>query len=815
MLAAPAARTAGFRLACLILFAFAGQIAAQAQDFRRRERTFDVRHYRIEVAFDEAGQRVIGNTTIDFKPLRPDFSALELDASRMTIKIIKARTGKTLSYSYDSARLIVHLEKPLSYGEESSVSVSYECTPDRGLYFIQPNASFPDNPRQIWTQGQGEDNRNWFPCYDYPNDKATSEVIMTVDGDYETLSNGVLKSKRKNRDGTTTWHWSQDKPHSSYLIMLAAGRYRIFRQEWGGIPVLSYHYPGDSPEDVRRDFGATADMTAFFSGFFGIRYPWPRYAQIPVAHFLYGGMENTTATVLSDTRAVLDARSAVDSSPEGLIAHELAHQWWGDYVTYIDWDNGWLNEGFATYFQQCWTRHRHGEDEFAYQRWEGIQSYLRWTDEAGRIPVVTKSGGSRQNIYSKGAAVLHMLRIMLGDEQFRRVIKTYGERFAFGSVESNDLKRVIEDVTGMNLQWFFRQWLYEAGYPELRIRKSWDQGSGLLSVVIEQVHKRDSLCGFFRLPMDVLIRSAGGDTTVRAVVDSAETVLRIALDSPPVFISPDHGSAICGRIHFEQSTEELLAHLRFNPDAIKRIEAGLALVPHATDPAVRRALFESAAGDRFYGVRFRIADALAAVKPDSVSYSNELRGLWIALLDDPRPPVRSTALNGLNRYRDISLKPHFERMLSDSSVYVEAAAMNCLLAVDSSRAIREVVLKRLEGKSYQDVLALAAMDWVELYNIKEAEERLWKLAGPGASLQLRSRALMTLLALEADPFRIKEMLLKQLGEPAWQFRATAASLLLRLFPGSAQAVKKQSEMEKNRHAQAAFSRLLKSRGGPE
>jgi aminopeptidase N len=793
-------------LLCLVLAPL-----SRSQDFRRRERSFDALHYRIEVGFDEARQLVRGNVSVALRPLRPRFTTVQLDAKRMTIQRVSLASGAPLRFDYDSSVLTVHLDRAYAYGEKLTVTVRYECTPQRGLYFIKPNASYPNDPRQIWTQGQGEDNRHWFPCYDYPNDKATTEVLMTVRGEYATLSNGVLKSKKKNADGSVTWHWSQDKPHSVYLVMLAAGDYRVYEDSWDGIPVRSYHYPSDAPEDVRRAYGTTAEMVAFFSQRVGIRYPWAKYAQIPVAHYLYGGMENTSATVLADTRAVVNARTAQDYTADGLIAHELAHMWWGDYLTYIDWDNTWLNEGFATYFQQCWTEHRWGADEFAWQRSEGINGYLAWTDANGRVPVVTDKPNPSQNVYAKGAAVLHMLRTMLGEEQFWRVITVYGKRHALGSVESNDFKRAIEDVTGMSLQWFFTQWLYRAGYPDVRVTKQWDAKARQLTLRFAQVQPLDSLCGYFRLHLPVLVRTASGDTSFTAAIDGAESVVTVPLAQAPAFVSVDHGSTLCGKIRLEQCPEEWILQLRTNPDPIKRAEAGVALLRMADRQDARAAVLEAARSDRFWGVRVRIAAALAGLKPDTLAWSAELKSALVAMTGDVKPSVRANALNGLNRYRSRSLLPVFTALLADSSYYVEAAAMNCVMTVDSVSSAG-VVLTRLETKSYQDVVSLAAMDWVARYRMRAAEPALLRLARPGGSVDLRDKALATLAAIGAPRDTLLSLLKAQLREPVWQFRARAASALLAIAPREGiDLVRAARIVETDPRVSSHMSRLLENR----
>ncbi|MBE0644765.1 MAG: hypothetical protein IH600_11845 [Bacteroidetes bacterium] len=765
----------------LLLFVLPG-FHLFSQDFDRRERSFDVLHYRIDVRFDEAARRVDASVDIDFQPLRTAIDTVVLDAVNMDIhSVTLAETGNAtaseVTWTYDSAKVRVLLPAPLMYGEQRRLHIRYSCRPQRGLYFISPNASFPHDPRQIWTQGQGEDNRHWFPCYDFPNDKATSEVLITVDTALQTISNGALVSRSDNGDGSATWHWRQNKPHCSYLIMLAVGDYGVFRDERDGVPVESWYYRSDAQEDVSRTFADTDDMLAFFSEYTRVPYPWKKYAQIPVRHFLYGGMENTSATIMADTRLVVDARAALDYDPQPLIAHELAHQWFGDYVTYIDWSNEWLNEGFATFFQQLWTRERFGEDDQIIQRFNGIRSYLDWADRAGRVPMVGRQRGGSANTYSKGAAVLHMLRDIIGEEEFRRVMTAWLQRHALGSVETNDLKRTVEDVTGRSMQWFFEQWVYRAGYPDIAVAREVSANGDSLRLTFRQTQTVDSLCRYFRLPL--VMRWPSGRTE-RVWIDDATQNAAFAIDgTEDAFVEIDPENLVCGRISIDYSLEEWARLLLEAQSPAQRILAAEALASMTEQKAAREALFDAALNDPHREVRKAAATQLANLRPDEISFPAELKTIFLRLAWDSFSGVRSTALNGLNNFRDPVLIPEFRRMLGDSSYFVEAAAMNCILTVDSIGGAA-VVEARLEKESYGDVLQLAAMDWVRKYRFGQCAPQLRWLAGPGNSVPVRTKSFETLLLLREDPASIRALLLGWLDEPHAPIRAWAVSAL-RLF----------------------------------
>jgi len=343
----------------------------------------------------------------------------------------------------------------------SEIAIRYAAKPEKGMYFLEPDEGYPGRPRQIWTQGQAEDTRYWLPSFDFPNQKLTTELIATVPSGLTVVSNGELVSQRAGR-----WHFRQDVPHPAYLMTFAAGEFSEIRDEWRGVPVQYFVQPGRE-DDGRRAFENTPAMMDFFSEATGVRYPYAKYAQVAVADFVYGGMENTSATTQTD-RTLHDARAHLDFSSDPLVSHELAHQWFGDLVTCRDWGHAWLNEGFATYFECLWREHHLGYDEFLYDVFGLLQSYLGEERERYRRPIVTNTYGDPsdlfdRHLYEKGGLVLHMLRRGLGEEAWRASLKHYLERHRGGNVTTPDFQRAIEDVTGRNLEGFFQQWVWAPG----------------------------------------------------------------------------------------------------------------------------------------------------------------------------------------------------------------------------------------------------------------------------------------------------------------------------------------------------------------
>jgi aminopeptidase N len=488
------------RFASLVLLCFAQVIVGSAQQIfspkdpgETPNRTYDVLHYKIEIKLDDMTKSVDGKVTTTLVPLFPALKTVVFDAGDMKIKSVKDAKGKELKFTSTSSDVSIELVQPHSYRDTLVVSIEYSCTPKQGLTFNNTDGSIPGKRPQIWSQGEETTNHFWFPCYDYPNDKSTSEVIGTVNAKYSLLSNGKLIGVKENkRDKTKTFHWKESKPHSSYLVMIAAGEYTILRDNLGKLPLEYWVYPDDTT-NARESFKYTPAMIKFFNETIGFDYPWEQYAQI-ILQDHFGGMENTSATTLSDTWAVPDARARIDNPSISLLAHELSHQWWGDLVTCKDFRDMWLNESFASYYDPLFLRSILGQSEFEYTMYQNQQAGVAVDTTRGRKPIVSVESYG-ENVYPRGSAVLHMLRFLIGDDLYQRAIKHYITKHAFQPVETNDLKIAIEETTGQNLQWFFDEWVYKAGHPIFDVSYQWNESSKEIALSVRQTQKMDSLTG--------------------------------------------------------------------------------------------------------------------------------------------------------------------------------------------------------------------------------------------------------------------------------------------------------------------------------
>jgi aminopeptidase N len=664
-------------------------------------------HYKIEVSFDESKKSVRGKVTTTLVPFLPEFKVIEFDAEKMQIQRVALASGKDLRFSAEPKKLVIPLDKTYAAGDTITVSVEYACTPKRGLYFTQPDSGYPDKPKQIWSQGEDMDNHNWFPCYDFPNDKATSEMIATVPAAYTALSNGELVGVTEHRtEGTKTFHWRENKPHSSYLITLAAGNYAVLRDRAGNLPLQYYVYPRDTA-DARICFGQTPDMIKFFNQKIGFSYAWEKYAQVVIADFIEGGMENTSATSLLDYISVYDARERVDNLPTSLIAHELAHQWWGDVVTCKDWRHLWLNESFASYFDPLYTEHTLGKDEFQ-QIMYGDQQAGVFSDTAiGRKPIVS-IGTYGLNIYPRGAAVLNMLRYVLGDQLFWKALNHYITKHQYTPVETNDLKTSVEEATGKNLFWFFDQWVYKAGHPVFSVSYRWSDTTKSVYLNVRQTQKMDSLTGVFRTPLEVEITTPAGKTRHSVAILSADTTFALPSDARPLLVAFDPDGWILKELKFDKSAEEWIYQAEFDAGCVDRMLAVRALAAMPRKEEYVPLFSRLAVKDPFWNVRKEAVTALGKIKSPADTLKSRIAEALIAASTDRKSSVRSTALSLLGKFRGQDVLAALTKALADSSYSVVSSAIESLAEADSTGAL-QVVSGYLDTPSYRNTVSNAAL----------------------------------------------------------------------------------------------------------
>jgi len=605
-----------------------GYAPATGEDLRHYapDRRVDLDHMRLRLTIPDMNTpRMTAVEELTFSPIGRPVEVLELDAVGFELGEITGTGGADVSsVSYDGERIAIRFTEPVEPGDAAGVRLEYTVNdPYDGLFWTPESEAWGDRPAQIHTQGQPETNRHWFASHDFPNERLTTEIIVTVPEGYLVSSNGRLVSE-ETAGGETTFHWLQDTDHTAYLVSLVVGKFDVVDV---GTPDLSMpvYVPPGRAGDVEGTYGMTADMVRVFEERFDEPYPWDRYAQLVVHNFGAGGMENTAATTMYDT-AIYSEKDLIDDDLEGLIAHELGHQWFGDLITCNSWADIWLNEGFATYSTALWYEARDGYDE-GYLR-QALSNFDRFAPRDSLDPSDERAGlrpamvsrvyehpwdvfRRRANPYPKGSSVLHMLRMKLGDDVFFKGIAEYVDRYKNSTVETPDFRQAMEDASGLSLDRFFQQWVHRPGVPELDFKASYDAEAQELRMTLEQTQRVDEFVPAFAFDLPVEVTIASGRTqTVVFRVNTTRHERVIPLEKAPAMVAVDPELSVLSRVTLDVPEAWLVNQLRNGPTLPSRILAARAL-EDATEAGVaelRATLLEQ---DNHHDLRSAAAATLA------------------------------------------------------------------------------------------------------------------------------------------------------------------------------------------------------------
>ncbi|MEH1766271.1 MAG: M1 family metallopeptidase [Nostoc sp.] len=670
------------------------------------DRPGQVEHIFLDLSLNIPKQSYQGSCSIRLLPIRNGIDRLTLDAVNLNIESVQVDEVPQ-NFDYDGEQLSIQLSEATQVGKRLLIAIAYSVAkPQRGIYFIQPDKHYPNKPTQVWTQGEDEDSRFWFPCFDYPGQLSTSEIRVRVPNPLVAISNGELIDTTEDGD-YKIYHWSQQQVHPTYLMTLAVGDFAEIRDEWKGKPVTYYVEKGRE-EDAKRSMEKTPRMIEFLSQKYGYPYPFPKYAQVCVDDFIFGGMENTSTTLLTD-RCLLDERAALDNrNTEALVVHELAHQWFGDLVVIKHWSHAWIKEGMASYSEVMWTEQEYSLPEAAYYRLLEARRYLSEDSSRYRRPMVTHVYREAielydRHIYEKGSCVYHMIRGQLGDELFWQAIQTFVQDNAHKTVETIDLLRAIEKATGRNLSFLFDQYVYRGGHPDFKVAYSWDGDANLAKITVTQTQAADGKNGskdLFDLKIPIGFGYVQQDSSAKAStsfsalttftvrVNEREQSFYFPLENKPQFISFDVGNNYLKTVALEYPIAELKAQLEFDPDPISRIYAATALAKKGGLEAII-ALSKSLKNDPLWGVRVEVAKQLAKINLDQAFDA------LVAGLKDKNAYVRRSVVEALNQIKTAESYKLLRGILQkgDPSYYVEAAA---------SRVIGAIASANLEDKPKED-----------------------------------------------------------------------------------------------------------------
>lgn len=698
-------------IAVVLLFSCASMAQEEAKDTSWKklyratvEKKHALIHTKLEAGFDIPKAQLNGKVWLTIKPHFYASNEVELDAKGMDIKevaVVKGSSRTKLKYDYDGMTLKVMLDKTYKGGEAYTVYIDYTAKPNefkakgsaaisdaKGLYFINEKGEDKSKPTQIWTQGETEGTSVWVPTIDRPNQKTTQEFYLTVPNKWVTLSNGKLMSQKPVANGLRTDYWKMDLPHAPYLFFMGAGDFAVVKDTWKGKDV--WYYVDKEYESVaKKIFGLTPEMMTYFSKITGVEYPWVKYSQMTAHDYVSGAMENTTAT-LHQEGAQQDARELVDGNGwEGTIAHELFHQWFGDYVTTESWSNLTLNESFANYSELLWNEYKYGKDAAAYTHYQAMNGYLQSGSEKKdlvRFYYPDKEDMFDAVSYNKGGRILHMLRNFVGDSAFFKSLNLYLTTNKFKAAEAHQLRLAFEEVTGKDLNWFFNQWYFGSGHPTLDITYSYDEATQKAKVIVKQTQK-DKI---FKLPVAIDVYNGAAKTRHNVWVENAVDSFEFASSTKPDLVNFDGDKVLLCTKKENKNIDNYIHQYKHAGLYLDRREAVDFVSKKLDDPKAIE-FMKLALADKFERIRNL---ALQRIDVKKAKLMEAVEPMLVNIIQkDPIRITRSIAVDKLAETKKADYKQLYTSLVNDSSYTLSGSALNALEKIDNAAALIEA--KRL------------------------------------------------------------------------------------------------------------------------
>lgn len=718
-----------------------------------REHNVDFTHMKLDVSFVPTEGLVKGKLEHTFTVIRPKVDSIVLDGVDIRYSSIML-DGKKADHIKTNDKLTILPKTSLAWDSEHTLTIEYECNPRSGIYFIGWNDPNNLSRKQIWTQGQGIDNRHWIPCYDTQNDKLITEVTVKFDKEYKVLSNGTKLAEKDNGDGTKTWHYKMQHPHPTYLVMLGIGRYDIEkRKSASGVPIDLWYYP-EWKDRVKPSYKYSVEMFDFFEKEIGVPYGWESYSQIPVQDFMYGAMENTTATLFGDFFFV-DNNGYLDRNYVAVNAHELAHQWFGDLVTAKSIKHHWLQESFATHYNLLYEREAFGQDHFDWRRRGSAVDALN-ASKTDLKPIANSTAGSPRH-YPKGALVLDMMKYVTSREEYNRAVKHYLEAHKYQNVDSEDLMEAFLETTGRPMDWFWEQWVYRGGEPDYKV--SYEDLGDKTRFTVTQQHAVSDVVGLFKMPFvfEVHYKDGSMDTKTAWIENKTHAV---DVDNPAkkaidyVLFDPNSRVAL-KTVSFVKPQEMLKAQAAKAKYMLDRYDAVVALRSASMDDKIY--LYKEIMGKKneYHPVKGEIVYQLANVND---SRAQEIIKMAIS---DEAVQVRQSVVNDI-KFIDESMLADFEKLLDDKSyVTIEKALEKLCLQYPANSQKYLTKTQGIDGYRGNNV----KVKWLEMAaaNDPKYKDQLVELTSVSYEFLTRNNAMEALKRLNY----FNETLLKNLVDASF------------------------------------------------
>ncbi len=779
---------------------------------------FDVTNDDIAVELDFDLEALGGRVTIDITDAADGHHALLLDAVELDVRTVTNGQGAAVPFDYDGRVLAIPLPGGSRAGTERRYSIRYAARPTAGVYFNSSTAAHPDAPLQAFTQGECEDTRHWMPCHDFPDDVATHAIHVTVPDHMSVSAAGVRTDVEDLPGARRTWHYRMDNAHVTYLTTFVAGEYEITAED-GAVP-LEYWVSARDTEHVAYSLRNTQRILEFFGDYTGRPYPYAKYAQCCVREFMFGGMENISATTLT-SGTIHPPEWEPSRTSHSLVAHEGAHQWFGDLMTCKHWSHVWLNEGFATYFTHLWREHDGGTDDFLVGM-RGTMAGAAGAAVRSRRPVVSDVYAKPFDLffdghaYGGGAARLHALRVEVGTEKFKAIVRRYVADHAGGPVTTEDFERSASAAYGADLSWFFDQWFRVPGRPHLKLSWSWDAGTRQVVVRAEQAHDaKDGTPAAYRLPLDVEVDRAGAPTVRRRfALTERSHEFRISLAGPPDTVRFDPARGLLAKVDVERRPDEWDRLLRTAPSTAERLDAIRKISSRLNDKKATEDV-KRAARDTL--VRIVREDAshhlrLAAVNSLWRPASAENAALLLSVLrDDPDLRVRLRVLERLRAFKESDdVRQELVRRAADPNDLVRAAALTSLSRLKGD-GVFDVMVAALDRPGWRGFVRSAALRGLATLGDPRGFDIAAGYAAPGAPPDARAAAVAALGRLGKDREGAVDVVLPFLADARRGLRTQAARSLATLAdPSTVPVLVAAHAREPWRGTRGAISRALRA-----
>ncbi len=668
-----------------------------------REHNLDYERMVLQVAFEPEKGLVKGEITHFFSPIRDKVDTFFLDGPGITVKEA-ILDGNAIKFKTNESGITFFADKTMKYGEKHNIKITYEAYPRKGIYFIGWNDPDSISRKQIWTQGQGTDNRYWFPCYDTQNDKLITELIVSFDSRYKVLSNGTKLSEKVNKNNTTTWHYKMTHPHTTYLVMLGIGKYDIKESKSkSGVPMSFWYYP-EWKNRLEPTYMHSEKIFDFLENEIGVPYPWESYSQIPVQDFMYGAMENTTATLFGDFFHI-DSRGYLDKNYVAVNAHELAHQWFGDLVTARSSNHHWLQESFATHYNIIAERECFGNDHFDWVRRQSANTAINITDKKP----IAFVGSPSPLVYQKGSQILEMLKYVTGRESYNRSIKRYLLEKKYANVDSEDLLNAFHDELGLSLDWFWDEWIYRGTEPAYEVKYealSTADKKSFIQFTVNQTQAINDVNGLFKMPIQFEVHYTDGtiDSKTEWIEKESHTINIDNKDNKKIdFVLFDPNDHVVKTVSFEKPLEMLKAQALRAPNMLDRYDAVLAMKNISND-LKRNTLQEVYNKNTFHGIKSEVINQLL-----DDDHETSLETIKKALKDNDAQ-VRKALITNTKTIK-LQLVKEYESLLLDSSYQTIAVALEklCFSFPDNTNKYLELT-KGIEGNLGRNVI----IKWLEI-----------------------------------------------------------------------------------------------------